>query len=295
MKRRDFTRSFGRTYDGPRMRNPFFGAQEASPLTKRVMLGVAVAVVMGGVGLFFYAPFMQYADVRVSGLTTLSTDDVAARANDVLNRHALLVLPGAHIFFGNADDVSGALSDTFHFATLDVHREGRTLVVDAQERITEIAWTTLGKTYFVDLSGIASREATPEAIAAIAARRAHLAEIPSAPGVQPTMPIIDIRDGAEIALGDVVIDPNRLAHILALDAALRGRSLAPIAYTLDTPKEPWLTVSVLGSPSLLVDITVDPENPLLMYDAFVHGRGGNIATLEYIDLRFGNHVYSKEK
>lgn len=295
MKRRDFTRSFGKSYDGPRLRNPLFAVREISKSTKYAVLTCGVVLLLGIPALFVYAPFMRYSDIRVQGLTTIAESDVTAVVHSVTDKRKWFVLPGAHIVLIKTNAIVDALDAQFHFATLSLYREGRTLVVDARERITEIAWTVAGKTYFVDLTGVAVREATTEAIATIAARRAHVNDIPLAPGVQPTMPIIDVREGTEPGLGAAVIDTDRLAHILTLDAALRTRGLSPIAYTLDTASTPWLTVSVLEHPSLLVDIVSAPDTAMLMYDAFVHGRDGGIATLAYIDLRFGDHVYSKER
>lgn len=295
MKRRDFTRAFGRTYDGPRLRNPFFAARTASKAVKYLVL---VAVLAGIVGLplvLVYAPFMRYETVQVHGLTTRNPDDVTATVNDVLSHPRALVIPGKNIFFANTNAVADKLNEQFHFEQLAIQREGRTLVVTAQERITEIAWTIAGKTYFVDLAGVAARDATPEALATIAARRANAAEVPYAPGVQPTMPIIDVRTGNEVTLGSTVISADRLAHILATDSGLRVRGLLPLVYTIDTSATPWLTVTVANGPSLLFDITIAPESALTMYDAFADDRNGDLSGLLYIDLRFGNHVYSKNK
>ncbi len=295
MKRRDFTRSFGRAYDGPRMRNPFFAAPVVSKAVKYLVMTAIGGVIVGVPLVLVYAPFMQYDTVQVNGLTTLSIDEVTAMVNTDLNHRRMLVIPGSHLFFANTETIAENLDTQFHFETLTLRREGRALVIDTQERITEIAWTVADKTYFVDLMGIAAREATPEALVMIAARRAHSAEIPIAPGVQPVMPIVDIREGDEVVLGTVVIPVERLANILALDRELRARSFSPITYTLDASDTPWLTVSLLEQPSLLVDVTTSPDNPLAMLDAFSRDRNGDLSVLLYIDLRFGNHVYSKNK
>ena len=295
MKRRDFTRSFGRAYDGPRMRNPFFAAPVVSKAVKYLVMTAIGGVIVGVPLVLVYAPFMQYDTVQVNGLTTLSIDEVTAMVNTDLNHRRMLVIPGSHLFFANTETIAENLDTQFHFETLTLRREGRVLVIDTQERITEIAWTVADKTYFVDLMGIAAREATPEALVMIAARRAHSAEIPIAPGVQPVMPIVDIREGDEVVLGTVVIPVERLANILALDRELRARSFSPITYTLDASDTPWLTVSLLEQPSLLVDVTTSPDNPLAMLDAFSRDRNGDLSVLLYIDLRFGNHVYSKNK
>lgn len=295
MKRRDFTRAFGRTYDGPRLRNPFFAARTASRAVKYLLFAVMLASIGGLPAVLVYAPFMRYATIEVRGLTTLSANDVAATVDEVMHRRRALVIPGRNIFFAHTDTIAERLNAQFHFAALTLHREGRVLVVTVQERITEIAWTVAGKTYFIDLAGVATRDATPEALATIAARRANAAEVPYAPGVQPTMPIIDVRTGSETTLGSTVITADRLAHILATDSSLRVRGLLPLVYTIDTSTTPWLTVTVANGPSLLFDITAAPEGALAMYDAFADDRSGDLSSLLYIDLRFGNHVYSKNK
>lgn len=296
MKRRDFTRTFGRKYDGPRLRNPFFTAPAVSKAVKYLVCVGIVVIVLGIPLALVYAPFVRYVTVQVNGLTTLNPNDVMFEVNDVFGHPRAFVIPGRNIFFANTNAIATRLDERFHFEHLALHREGRMLVIDAQERITEIAWTVADKTYFVDLMGIAARDATPEALAMIAARRANTPEVPLAPGVQPTMPIIDVRSGAaEVTLGAPVIPADILANILALDSGLRERTLLPLVYTIEASGTPWLTVTTTSGISLLFDITTQPDNALAMYDAFARERNGDLSALLYIDLRFGNHIYSKNK
>lgn len=295
MKRRDFTRSFGRTYDGPRLRNPMFRAPSSGKAIKYLVFGIALATFVGIPAVFVYAPFMRYDAVTINGLTTLDTASVTMTAESELNRRRMLVIPGRHLFFARKEKVANALDAAYHFESLALRREGRTLVIDVQERITEISWIRGDVTMFVDLAGIAVRDATPEALAMIAARRAGATEVPSAPGIQPTLPIIVVNESDDTALGSAVIDSQRLAHILAIDAGVRTRGMLPLVYILTKNDAPWLTLDITGGPSLMFDITVDPKDAFMMYDAFARNRGGDISGLLYIDLRFGNHVYSKDK
>lgn len=295
MKRRDFTRSFGRAYDGPRLRNPFFAAPTPAKAVKYLMLGLVISAVVGIPIVFVYAPFMRYRDLQINGLTTLDSAQVTSTIDESLNRRRLLIIPGRHLFFASKEGIVVALNAKFHFAELALRRDGRTLVIDARERITEIAWTAAGKTYFVDLAGVAVRDATPEALAMIAARRTSAADVPVAPGVQPTMPIIDVDGESDKGVGSVVIDADHLQRILAIDAALRTRGVKPLVYTLATANAAWLTLTTEGGPSLLFDITVAQDDALAMYDAFIREKNGDVSRLLYIDLRFGNHVYIKER
>ena len=132
MKRRDFTRSFGKSYDGPRLRNPLFAVREISKPTKYAVLTCGVVLLLGIPALFVYAPFMRYSDIRVQGLTTIAVSDVTTAVHSVTDKRKWFVLPGAHIILLKTDAIVDVLDTQFHFATLSLHREGRTLVVEAR-------------------------------------------------------------------------------------------------------------------------------------------------------------------
>ncbi len=276
------------------MRNPFF-ANAPKKIAAWLFAAALVLIVVGVPLVLLFAPFMHYRSVEVSGLTTIASEDVISIVEPMLNAHRWLVFPANHIFFTNTQKVSVALNTQFHFDNLSLHRDGRTLIIDAKERITEVAVTINATTYLVDLNGVAVSGASSETLRMIAARRTNAVEIPTARGIQPTMPIIDVTGTFDVALGSVIIDATRLSHILALDDGLRTRNLLPLVYTLDTQQSPWLTVGVQNAPSLLVDISVSPEVAMVMYDVFVKENATNMPNMAYIDIRFGDHVYSKNK
>lgn len=294
MNHRNFTRSSSaRSYSGRRLRNPFF-SHEPRRIPPLFALAAIVFVSLGIIACIVYAPFFRYRDVRVEGLTTLTQDAVASTAWQVLDKRRLLVVPGKNILFANRDRIERDLLQTYNFASLALRREGRTFVVTAEERITQIAWLSGDKTYLVDLTGIAVSEASAEAKAAIDARRNGAQDVPFAPGLQPTMPVIIDESAQEVTLGQSVLAGVTLERILQLDKALRERTLVPEAYTLETPTAPWITVGTAAT-ALLIDITKDMGETLATFDAFRHERNEPLEQLLYIDLRFGNHVYIKSR
>lgn len=145
----------------------------------------------------------------------------------------------------------------------------------------------------IDLQGIAVRDASDEERAMMDARMQGAVEVPAAPGLQPTMPIIVDLGGEDVTLGATVIEPEKVTSILAIDGAARERSLLPLRYTIEEATTPWVTLQT-SQFDLYFDFNVAVEQAFVMFDAY-RGERADLSTLLYIDLRFGNHVYIKEK
>lgn len=294
MKHRNFTRTFSaRSYTGRRLRNPFFG-HEPRRVNPYLVLGGTITSIIALGALFFYLPFLQYRDIRIEGLTTLSADAVAGTASSVIDQARLLVVPGRHVFFMNGKKLTTALMDAYNFDHLALRREGRTLVVQATERITQLAWVSGDGMHLIDLSGLAVSEANEEVRASLLARLGGAGDAPPAPGLQPTMPIIENTKAEPVTPGTMVLAPEKLELILELDAALRQRGIPPRSYAFEDATSPWMTVRT-DSVALMVDLGTNAQNTMLMFDTFRHERSEPLETFLYIDLRFGNHVYIQTK
>ncbi len=294
MQHRNFTRvAHAKSYAGGRLRNPFFSHEPRHINPWFILVGVAI-VSLGLLATFLYVPLLQYNQLEIDGLTTLSPADVESTVNGVLNHNRWLIVPGHQIFLLNSSRVIKELNAKFNFASVSLHRSGRHLVIAAVERITQVTWLTGDKAYLLDLSGLAVAEASPEVLVNVQARKDGAATIPSAPGVQPTMPIIINNKAEEVVLGQGILDVTRLTNILMLDSALRERGLLPRAYVFDDTTQPWLTVQT-DSISLLVDVTQNISEAMSMFDTYRTQGNTSFTTLKYIDLRFGNHLYIQTK
>ncbi len=294
MQHRNFTRvAHAKSYAGGRLRNPFFDHEPRHINPWFLLVGISV-ISLGLFAAFLYAPFLQYNQLEVDGLTTLSSGEVEATVNEVLNHNRWLLVPGRQLFLMNSARVIKELDIKFNFASISLHRSGRHLVINAVERITQVTWLVGDKGYLLDLSGLAVAEASPEVLANVTARKSGAVEIPAAPGVQPTMPIIINNQAEEVVLGQGVLDVTRLTNVLMLDSALRERGLIPRSYVFEDSSQPWLTVQT-DSIALLVDVTQSIIEAVSMFDTYRTQGNTSFTTLKYIDLRFGNHLYIQTK
>ncbi len=297
MKHRNFTRSFHvRSYSGRRLRNPFFSHEPTQYNPILVVTGVIAVFLLLAAG-FLYAPFLRYDNIRIDGLTTLSADTVRQTAESIVDHQKFLIVPGNHVIFLPHRTLIQTLNTQYNFANLVLEREGATLVIRTEERITQIAWIAGDVTYLVDLAGIAVSEADEATRLAITARQtvqAADAVATQAPGLQPTMPVLVNSNADPVTLGQTVFSADKLANILILDKALRERGIIPLDYTFDEAQAPWTTVRT-ATAGLLIDVTKDIVEALTMFDAFRDEREESLDTLRYIDLRFGNRIYIHQK
>lgn len=291
--RRDFTHGRAQKYEGPRLRNPLF--QDVPDRFRKIScLALLVVIPLAVVGICVYAPFMQYRHVVIDGLTTLQNDAVQQTVWDVLHRRTALVLPGTNILTARLGALEQKLNATYHFDELTLRREGATLHIAAVERITELAWLSGGKILLLDLNGVALQEASPEASAMIAARRADAETIPTALGLQPTMPIITDATGNEVAIGSTVVTSDIIASILALDEELRRRAMKPIGYTFVEEERLWVSVTTRET-ALYIDLRTPINETMTYFDAFLGEHRADLSRYAYVDLRFANHIYTKPR
>ncbi len=290
---RNFTRvAHARSYAGRRLRNPFFSHEERH-LNPWLVLAGSCALGLGLLAAFFYLPFLQYNQVTVNGLTTLSADDVSTTVNGIIDHHRWLIVPGRQLFLMNSQRLTKELDAKYNLASLNLHRHGRTLVIDATERITQVTWLSSSKMYLLDLSGAVVSEASPEVMANVSARQTGSDAPPAAAGIQPTMPIIVDAQAAAVELGQSILDVTRLTNLMILDDSLRSRGLTPLYYTFDDRSQPWVTVTT-KQVTLLVDVSQNVTQAIGMFDSY-QKQSPSFTTLAYIDLRFGNHLYIKNK
>lgn len=294
MQHRNFTRvAHAKSYAGGRLRNPFFNHEPRQINPWLLLIGAGI-ISLGLFAGFLYLPFLQYDQLNITGLTTLESSEVESTVNGILEHNRWLIVPGRQLVFMNSARVIKELNSKFNFASIELSRAKRQLSIKAVERITQVTWLSGAKVYLLDLSGLAVAEASPEIVANVIARKDSAVEVPIAPGVQPTIPIIINAKDEVVTVGQSILDVSRLTNILLLDSSLRDRGLVPRSYTFTDAGQPWLTVQT-DSVSLLVDVTQGIVQAMSMFDTYRTQGDVSFTTLEYIDLRFGNHLYIQTK
>lgn len=271
------------------MANPLFPVHQ-KPLWKKILYVVFVTSLSFGACEFgisyLQRPQFQLSNVTLEGLSLLDEGAVRGVIDKDLHERTMLFFTQGHQAFFNADDLKAVLTENFSIRGVSVARNGADLHVAIVEDIVMVLVHSSEHWLLTGLDGKILRELSAEEI-----------KNASASEVTPPfdrVPLIVLDEQIDSALAEPVISPARLAGLVKLDHNLRARTLTPISYSLNTRKTSWLKVKVKEKPyGILVDLDQDIEQETAMLDAAAASYANADGGLQYIDLRFGNHVYVK--
>jgi len=289
MKRDFFRASIAKAHDGEGMANPLFPVQQ-KPLWKKIMLAVlalGLPLTAGGFGiLFLQRPQFQISNVTIEGLSLLNEPEFRGVIARDLSERVMLFFTQKHQFFFNADHLATELEETLPIREATVTRQGAELHVAVVEDIVMVLIHSGEHWLLTGLDGKILRELSADEIKSASA--------PEAVPPFDRVPLIMLDEQIDVSLAESVLLPARLAGLVRLDHNLRARTLTPVLYALSTRKTSWLKVKTKEKPyGILVDLDQDIDAETAMLDAAAASYANADGGLQYIDLRFGNHVYVK--
>ncbi|MDP2631310.1 MAG: hypothetical protein Q8P30_00900 [Candidatus Uhrbacteria bacterium] len=282
MNRRNFTKSHQtKVYESRRFENPFFQDKKRFKFPwKKIFASILVLITLSGFVYFiFYSPLFRINSIAITGLTTISTESVEDVIENTFLEKRLLVLPKDNRFIFQSDDLHSALQDAFDFAELDITQHGNAIEISLEERITSILWVSGDRYVIADLDG--------NVIEDLVANEEGVIDLPSA------IPKVFDASFSEIALGDYVLAEYIIQNIITFDSGVRKLNFEPEGYEIESPEFTWFTVKTTSGLDLMFDAGKGTEVQLLALEVTLREHKDDLAELEYIDLRFGDHVYVK--
>lgn len=297
MKRRNFFKTATQhEYRLKRFRNPEVKSPIHIPWRAFLFLLFLFGIIIGAPFALAFGPAFQFNDVVIEGLTSVTPDEVRQIVDAQMQKKRFHLFPQKTRFYFKTDELASTLQDQFHFATLNVSVEGRTVHVVAEERIVEFVWVVSGKRYFLDLSGVILSELDDAQNAQIDARINEVpVEEPPAEGeiLHPNMPIVYDQDSKEVAVGRKMVSETFVQGIIELDKGLRRAGIKPKSYELPSLNSSSVTVITDQPFELLLLASGDIEEQLSRLQLIMNDYKDRLSDLSYIDLRFGDHVYLK--
>ncbi len=275
--------------DGVR-KNPFF--LKASPKSW-LMIG-AGALLMAGIitatVAFSYLPMFRLTSITITGTNII--DPVALQENIeeqiVKSRYPLLAQNNAYLMRTSA--IEYRLMNNFALDSVQVRREGTTLVVVVKEKIMTIALRTKEKTLFLGLDGAYVRDATAEESRAIDVRigTAVANDGEAVRPIQSEMPVVlDTQNDPATSLPQ-----DSVNHLLDISTQLNSQGVLVKTFTFDGATALFTRVDTNEAYDLYFDLNHSVSDQMTALNAIL-AEPGFLPPSEYIDLRFGAYVYMK--
>ncbi|MCX6714866.1 MAG: cell division protein FtsQ/DivIB [Candidatus Uhrbacteria bacterium] len=273
-KRNHFHRLQQKRYSRGAYRNPYFQAPKTS-IVKYVYAFVGGVIAFFAIMIYFYAyPAFSITNVEIRGLDPLSNAEMETHVHEYLGQSHVLFFHNTNRFLFSEKKFREYISKTFAFDQLDLKLKKQTLQLIIKERTSDVIWKTGSETYLADLQGVITQKIDAQAPVR-------------------TLPILTDRDNKPVLIGDHVLSEDQIKHIIAFESILSAQGFGFREAQIDLQAGKWMGIVTLQGYVILFDPDADLQAQFDRLKAILHDTIKDTAQLQYIDLRFGDHVYYK--
>ncbi|MEK9130549.1 MAG: hypothetical protein AAB429_00335 [Patescibacteria group bacterium] len=294
-----------RRYRARPFRNPYFQAprRERRQIKQYAVVAGALVMIVGLIYLFGFASFWNLREVRVLGLQFMSGADIVKAADEEMAGRRYLIFPERNRLFFNPDHLKEVLSEKFSFAELKVDVERGTVVIEVKERVSQVLWMTNNVAYFVDVFGTIIRALPAEDVVFLVWHGSNQPRVNGQviEGPYPrlayltSLPLIVVEDDAEAVPGGSVLTERGVAGIIAMAGRLENSGLTVKQFIVERRDSVWAKALVTEGFDVLFDTAGDIESQVGYLMTVLDKNVPDRALLDYVDVRFGDHVYFKLK
>ena len=273
-------------------RNPY--AKDTRPIRWKPLLIASVSIGLFVVGTWYVltAPRFLLTSVDVQGTETIPPEDIRNLAERELNQPVLWFFSHRNRVLFSEDRLRDVLLSAYVFADLDMEVEKQTLTIRIQEKTSHLLWQSGDNLFLVGLDGVVIRALTAQE---------HLALEGDAPEDPTTDPVRQLRplpkfidvNTSDVAVGSPVFTQEEIDHIFRFQEHLVSQGIPFSSVKIDRLAGKWMSVATETGYDILFDPDADIDAQALHLATVLRERGDEAENLEYIDLRFGDHVYVK--
>lgn len=303
MSRRDhFKQLQQQRYAKRKYRNPYV---EAKKKNRRSFKMVAVILILGAAIFFLLnfllrSPIYEIKQVMVQGTETIDPAEISALAEAYLNQPRLIFSNQRNRFLFDEAGLRKTLTDNYSFETLDFTIKQNSLQISLQEKASELLWISQEIIYLVDLSGAVIRELSAEELAILNQPMESPASETATEDIQPvfihplkTLPKFRDLNDLDTQAGQQVLTTEEIENIFAFHEKLNNLQISFFETRIDRLAGKWMSVLAEAGYDILFDATGNIDQQAKNLEVIIRESIGEADEVEYIDLRFGDHVYYK--
>ncbi len=273
-KRNHFHRLQQKHYSRGAYRNPYFQTPKKNSAKYLYFAGSGLLFLLF-LSIYFYGyPDFDIRSVEIRGLETSSNVDMESRVRAYLDQSHALFFHNTNRFLFSEKKLREFLSKTFAFDRLDIRIKKQTLQLMMKEKTSDIIWQTGGEAYLADLQGVITQKIEQQTSAR-------------------TLPKLIDRNNKPVAIGEHVLSENQIKHILAFEHILTTNGFGFKEAQIDIQAGKWMGIVTLQGYIILFDPDGDLQTEFDRLKTVLRDTIKDTSHLQYIDLRFGDHVYYK--
>lgn len=273
-KRNFFRQRESKRYKRKKYKNPYFRGQKKIPWKWILWPTGSVILLVSITSFFLSSDLFRIKEVRIEGLTTIPTETIEPIVWDYLNERSGLLFRASNRFLFDQDTLKETLAVSFAFAQIDAKREGNTLSLVLTEKTSHVLWVSGEDVYLADRQGAIIRTVQQEEATE---------DIPR---------FVDLNN-TRIAPETTVLTTEELERIESFHSYLQAQQFTLVETRIDRLAGKWMSTVVSEGFQILFDPSGDIPAQALRLETVLREKVPDRSRLEYIDLRFGDHVYIK--
>ncbi len=276
MAKRDFfRRTQNKRYRAGKYRNPYFQRVKKVPW-KPLGIGFGtLALILLGLNLMFSSPRLAINNVQINGVEHIDPSLIEGVVRSYLQQRALLVFKTSNQFLFSSDKLSADLEESFALANVSLGQSNGTLTITIIERTSNLIWESGTGRYVVDLEGVVNREL-------FNGEEANL-----------SLPVFDDTNDLPIQVGDRVMTDVEIENVFSFLDYLESKEVGFTKIEVDRLAGKWMSVQTDVGFEILFDSVGDITSQIKHLDSVMFTQVEDLSLLEYIDVRFGDHIYYK--
>ncbi len=284
-------------YQRRRFQNPYF--RHTPPCLWKKILPLALLLFFFFsflLWVLFGSPLFHITQVTLQGASPSSSGELQTQVNSFLSKRRFLFFHNRNHWLFNEETCRSYLEQFYVFETLTFEFiDIRQLFITVQEKASSFLWETDDHTFVVDLQGTVVREITPTEQQWLTSTTPSVENDPLPEEQQSFLLLPRFRDlnNASVTPGLVVASPEEITSIFSFQQALTTLSIPFVETRIDRLSGKWIGILTSAGYLVLFDAAGDIQAQALRLQSVLKESIPDPSTLEYIDLRFGDHVYFK--
>jgi hypothetical protein len=243
------------------------------------LIAGGVFILVGALAVFFFShPMFDFTIIHVKGTQQTDRSIFSSAIRSVMDERVALFFHRQNRFLFDEELFLKKLNEQFTFRDIQLKKSGQQIEIMVVERTSQLIWLTNSSPFVVDLDGVAIRALTTD-------------EFERLKGIG--MPLFVDRNAVEVQIGRSVLTSEEIEAVFRFHEHLNTQRIAFTQTEFDRLSGKWIGVLTTQKYRILFDASGDIDAQAGRLEVILKEKVSDPAKLEYIDLRFGDHIYFK--
>ncbi len=278
-KRNHFRRIQKKQYSKNQYKNPYFKKTRKIPIIPIFILVGIFVLTISSLSFFFGYSGFNIKTVHVEGIDQIKKEDFQSKTSAYLTKSRYLFFSNKNKFLFKDESLKTHLEEYFTFETFSSNTKKQHLAINIEERTSKLLWKTGSKLYLVDLTGVLVREITREDIEGEGGNEFAI------------FPVFVDRNNVKVKIGDFVMNEQEILNTFRFQKHLLAQGIGYKETQIDRLAGKWTSIITDKGFDVLFDFSSDMDKQAERLEVLFRDTVKDQSELEYIDLRFGDHVY----